>query len=96
LKKWTERRSGALCGFAEVELASGLIISGLRIMRGERGLWVAMPAQKQADADGNPRLDANGKALYEQIIAFRDRKTSDRFGAMVIALVSAAHPGSLE
>jgi SpoVG len=96
LRKWVPHRSGKLRGFCCVELASGLVLNGLRVMAGKSGLLVAMPAQKQLDAEGRRRLDASGKPLFDQIVEFRDRRTSDRFGAMVIDLVRAAHPGDLE
>lgn len=93
LRKWTPHVSGrALLGFLSVELASGLILNDLRLMTGKNGHWIAMPSQKQLDRDGNPRVDANGKPLFNQLIEFRNRATADRFAEMVIALVRAADP----
>jgi DNA-binding cell septation regulator SpoVG len=92
LRKWTPRRSGALLGFASVELLSGMIVNELRIMTGKRGPWVAMPAQRQTDKDGRPRLDANGKPIYAQMIEFRDRATADRFGRTILDLVQRHQP----
>jgi hypothetical protein len=85
-----------MLAFLSIELASGMIVNGLRLMTGTRGPWIAMPSQKQLDRDGKPRLDANGKPLFNQIIEFRDRKTSDRFNRTVLDLVRAAHPQALE
>jgi SpoVG len=93
LKRWTPLHSGALRGFVSIELASGLVIHKLRIIAGKNGLWVAMPAEWQLERDGQPRIGADGKALYNQILEFRDRATSDRFAAMVIEIVRQAHPG---
>jgi DNA-binding cell septation regulator SpoVG len=73
-----------------------MIVHDIRIMTGKNGLWCAMPAQRQLDADGRPRLDAAGKAMFNQIIEFKDRQTPDRFIAMVIALVRREHPGDLD
>jgi SpoVG len=81
--------------FFSVELASGLILHDLRLMAGKNGFWIAMPAQRQLDRDGTPRTDANGRALYTQIVEFRDRSTADRFAAMVLALIREKHPGAL-
>jgi hypothetical protein len=72
-----------------------MVIHDLRLMTGKNGPWVAMPSQKQLDRDGNPRLDANGKPVFNQIIEFRDRATADRFSAMVIDLIRGAHSGAL-
>jgi len=96
LMKWTPRRSGALLGFCSVQLPSGMILNDLRIMTGRNGLWVAMPAQKQLDRDGQPRLDANGKPIYSQIVEFKDKPTPDRFRAMVLELARAECPGDLD
>jgi DNA-binding cell septation regulator SpoVG len=95
LKKWIPHRSGAMLGFCAVELASGMVINNLRLMTGKSGPWVAMPAQKQLDRDGQPRADVNGKPIYSQLIEFRDRATADRFSAMVISLLEAVHPDTL-
>jgi hypothetical protein len=95
LKKWMPHRSGAMHAFFSVELPSGMIVHDLRLMAGKNGFWVAMPAQKQLDRDSNPRLDANGKPLYSQILEFRDRATADRFGAMVLDVIRAEHPDAL-
>jgi len=92
LRKWTPHASGALLGFLSVELASGLILNDLRLMTGKNGHWIAMPAVKQFDRDGQPRLDANGKPIFWPLVEFRDRATADRFNDMVIALVRAADP----
>jgi hypothetical protein len=85
-----------MLAFLSVELASGMIVNGLRLMTGKNGFCVAMPSQKQLDRDGKPRLDANGKPIFNQIIEFRDRATSDRFAAMVLELIRAAHPGAFD
>jgi hypothetical protein len=95
LTKWVPHRSGKLLGFASVQLASGMILHDLRVMTGKNGLWVAMPAQKQFDREGQPRLDGNGKAIYSQIAEFVDWVTADRFGAMVLELVQRARPDDL-
>jgi hypothetical protein len=84
-----------MLAFLSVELASGIIVNGLRLMTGTSGLWIAMPSQKQLDRDGNPRLDVNGKPQFNQFIEFRDRATADRFNAMVIELVRAKYPEAL-
>ena len=61
-------------------------------MRGQNGPWIAMPAQKQLDRDGQPRVDAAGKPLFNQIIEFATGPRAPGFNEMVIALVRAADP----
>ena len=54
LKKWVPHRSGPMLGFVDVQLASGLIVNGLRLMTGKNGLWIALPATKRVDQAGAP------------------------------------------
>jgi hypothetical protein len=82
--------------FLSVELPSGMVVHDLRLMAGKNGFWIALPAQKQLDRDGNPRLDANCRALYSQIVEFRDRATTDRFAAMILKVIRAEHSGALD
>jgi DNA-binding cell septation regulator SpoVG len=93
-KKWTPHRSGALRGFCSVQLASGMVLNDLRLMTGKNGLRVAMPAQKQLNRDGQPRLETNGKPIYSQIVELKDKATADRFRDLVVKLVRAE--GDLE
>jgi DNA-binding cell septation regulator SpoVG len=85
--RWAPYRnpSGTQIGFLDAELPSGMIVHGLRLMVGPKGgRWLAMPSEK--------RLDPNGKAIWSDIVAFRDRETRDRFQDAVLALLRAAHP----
>jgi DNA-binding cell septation regulator SpoVG len=88
LKDCTLHRSGSMLAFLSVELASGIIVNGLRLMTRMHGPWIAMPSQK--------RLDAGGKSIYSPILEFRDRATADRFNAMVIDLIRRQRPEALE
>jgi hypothetical protein len=65
-------------------------------MTGKHGPWVVIPAQKQLDRDGNPRLEGNGKPIFNQILEFRDHATADRFGAMVLELIRSEYPDALD
>ena len=96
LRKFVEHRSGQMVAFLSVELSSGMVVHDLRLMIGKNGPWIAMPSQRQVDKDGHPRLDANKKPTYSQIVEFRDRATSDRFCAMVLGLVRREHPDAVE
>ena len=96
IRKWAPYRSGAALGFIDVELPSGMILIGLRLMSGNAGPWVALPAQKQLDRDGNPRRDVNGKPVFNQIVEFRNRATADKFTAEVITALRCEHPEALE
>jgi hypothetical protein len=96
LKKWTPHRSGALVAFFSIEMSSGLIINDARLMRGKNGYWIALPAVKQVDREGQPRTDANGKPLYNPVIELADRATADRFCDLVVELVRVKYPRALD
>jgi DNA-binding cell septation regulator SpoVG len=95
IRKWAPYRSGAALGFIDVELPSGMIFIGLRLMTGKRGPWVAMPAQRQLGREGNPRRDANGKAIFSQIIKFRNRATANKFAAALLEALRRECPDAL-
>ena len=99
IRKFTPFRNeaGTVLGFLSIQTVSGLVINDVKLMVGPKGSrWLAMPSVKQLDRDGNPRLDANGKALWSPIIEFADRATQDRFRDTVLDLLRASHPELFE
>ena len=98
IRRWQTFRNaaGTICGFIDVEFASGLIINGCKLMRGSAGrYWVAPPAVQQRDKDGAIRLDAGGKATWEAVVAFASREARDRFNEAVLAALRQQHPEAL-
>jgi DNA-binding cell septation regulator SpoVG len=88
--------SGAIA-FLDAELGSGLIVRDLKVMRASNGgLWIATPSIKQVDRDGHPAIGANGKAIYKEIISFRERAVRDKFIAAVLDAVRRQYPNALE
>jgi DNA-binding cell septation regulator SpoVG len=84
---------GATLGFFDIELSSGLVIRDCKLMPGKNGgVWIAMPAVKQLDRDGNPILAPNGKPLWREIVSFRDRTVRDRFTKSVLDAIRRQHP----
>jgi hypothetical protein len=100
IRRWVSYRNpaGTMLGFLSAELPSKQIIHELKLMRGSKGKhWVALPAIKQLDQDGKPRLNAaTGKPLWSPIIEFADRATYDAFQAMIIEALRRAHPEALD
>ena len=91
----TPLRSRSLLGFLDIELPSGMISLDWRLMMGKNGLWLAAPAQKQLDRDGQPRLDANGRPVSRALIEFRNRRIAERFNAAVLDALRREHPYAL-
>jgi hypothetical protein len=89
---WTNQARTVL-GFLSIELPSGMILNDCKVMVGPNGTrWIALPAVKQTDAQGNPRTDANGRPVWNHYVEFRDRATRERFQAPVIEVLRQTHP----
>lgn len=98
IRRWQPYRNsaGTMCGYLDVQLPSGMIVNGCKLMVGPNGkFWVAMPSQKQLDREGRPRLGASGKPTYNQIIEFVDRAAADRFRDLVLDALRREHPDAL-
>jgi DNA-binding cell septation regulator SpoVG len=95
IAKLAPHRSGQMLAFLSVETPSGLVIHDCRLMAGRNGAWIAMPSKPQVDRDGNPRLDANGKALYSPVVEFANRAAADRFRDLVLDALRRQHPEAL-
>jgi hypothetical protein len=99
IRRWRAHpnASGTLLGYLDVETPSGMVIHDCRLMRGPADkYWIAMPATRQTDRDGQPRLDATGKQLWLPVVEFRDRTTADRFRDLVLDALRRQHPEAFD
>lgn len=87
LREWRQRRVGSLHGHATVVFDGYLEVSGIAILTGKNGLWVAMPTRDWSDN--------SGKKHYDRLIEFVDREAADRFADALIARVRELHPDCL-
>ena len=88
LKGWVPYRNaaGTMLAFLSVEMPSGLIINGIRLMVGARGVrWLAMPSQKRADGTG-----------WDDFVEFRDKPTRRRFQDPILDVARVEHPEAFE
>jgi hypothetical protein len=95
IRKFTPwiNQARTVLGFLSIELPSGMILNGCKVMVGPNGArWIALPAVKQTDVQGNPRTDANGKPVSNHYVEFRDRATRDRFQAPILEALRREHP----
>src|SRR5262249_34065685 len=71
----TGLNAGTMLGYLDVELPSGLIINGCKLMIGPAGkFWISPPAIQLANADGAPRLDTphcNKPSVGHRVLAGR-------------------------
>jgi DNA-binding cell septation regulator SpoVG len=95
IRRWTPLRTpaGTILGYVDVELPSGMIVNGCKLMVGPNGRhWVALPSQKQTNRDGTPRLDTAGKQTWADIIEFVGRDAREKFQNLVLEALRRAHP----
>jgi DNA-binding cell septation regulator SpoVG len=89
--------AGTMAGFLSVGLPSGLVVHGLKLMVGPRGVrWIAPPDIKRRDQDDRLVLGEGGKPVYDPVIEFRDRNSRDRFNEIVIEALGQAHPKAFD
>jgi hypothetical protein len=89
-------RRNSLLGFAKVELSSGLVISDVTILTGERGPWASPASKPMIDRDGVSMKDQRGKIRYSPFIEFASKEIRGRWSAAVIVAMSATHPEVFE
>lgn len=79
---WREHRSGALLGFADIEVPSiNMTFCGCPAFEKSGRRWLTMPSKTFRKSDGK-----NG---YELIVKITDRSKADWFSRMAIAALVA-------
>ena len=96
IRDFRPMRKGSLLGFAKVELPSGMILSDVTILSGERGPWASPPSKPMIGRDGTAMTDANGKVKYSPIVEFTSKEVRQRFSDGVVEGLRAAHPEVFE
>lgn len=88
-------RTGALVGFCDVHLPSGMILHRCSIFAKEDKAWASPPAKQVLGRDGSVQKSANGKTRYEQTVSFADRATQERWSNAVIEAINLTFPDAL-
>jgi hypothetical protein len=55
-----------------------------------------MPAQRALDSEGKPLARADGKALWNSYVEFRDKGVRDRFSDQILAALRRLHPEAFD
>lgn len=80
ISNWKPMRKGALLGFFDCELPSGLVLKGCMLFEKGQRRWIGLPAKTFSKADGGTG--------YSPTVEIPDRARSDWFnGQCVRALV---------
>src|SRR4051812_3593229 len=76
--------AGAMRGFADVYLPSGMVLHRCGIFVKDGKAWVCAPSKQVIGRDGAVKRAADGKVVYEQTVSFIDRATEKRWSDLVI------------
>jgi hypothetical protein len=99
IKRFSPYRNeaGTVLAFLSVEHPSGLILHQCKLMVGSKGTrWIATPAVRETDSDGRPKLDINGKPIWQPIVEFRDKLTRQRWQDTILVALRKAHPEAFD
>jgi hypothetical protein len=92
---WKPMQKNTLRGFADIETASGLQITGIGLHEDGEKRWIGMPGKPILENDQHV-AGVNGKKPWAKIISFRDGKVANAFRDQVITLVLAQHPDAFD
>jgi hypothetical protein len=84
--------AGALRGFADVTLPSGMVLHRCSIFAKDDKAWASPPSKQVIGRDGTVQKTADGKTRYEPTVSFVDRQTQERWSAAVIEALRLQHP----
>ncbi|MGC2522848.1 MAG: hypothetical protein WA417_09460 [Stellaceae bacterium] len=87
--------TGALKGFATVELPVGLVLEECPVFVSGDRIWASLPSKPVISRDGR-QSEVGGKRQYAPIARWRDRDLADHFSEAVVGLVRATNPNALD
>jgi len=87
--KFTPVEKGALRGFADLALDSGLTVHDCLLMESGGRRWVNLPGKPQLDKEQKPIRGADGKIAYSPVVSIPDRTRRDEFNAQGLAAIDA-------
>jgi DNA-binding cell septation regulator SpoVG len=96
LRDWRPYISGALRGYARVELDIGLVIPDIRVLVGSDGPFVILPEKPVLIGEKLKRDISTNKPVYVPTVSWKDRATADKFSRALIKLLLEKHPGALD
>jgi hypothetical protein len=85
-------RAGALVGFADVHLPSGMVLHRCSIFARDDKAWASPPSKQVVGRDGCVQRTGDGKARYEPTVSFKDRWRQQTWSDAVIEALRAEHP----
>ena len=87
--------AGALIGFVDVILPSGMVLHHCSIFRKDGRTWAAPPSKQVIGRDGAVQRMHDGRTRYEPTVSFVDRATQERWSDGAIKALRIAQPDAL-
>jgi DNA-binding cell septation regulator SpoVG len=78
IRNWVPRSQNTLCGFATIELPSGLVINGISLHEKNGSRWVSMPAREYIK---------DSERTWSPVIEFTDRDVRESFQALALEAI---------
>lgn len=72
-----ESSNGKLLGYADVTVDDAIAIHGIKILEGEKGLFVAFPSEKRVDKENN-------SVSFSDVVHPVNQETRDMFEKAII------------
>jgi hypothetical protein len=92
--KFAAVERGALRGFADLELPSGMTVHDCTVMESNGRRWVGLPGKPQVNSDKTAKLDpATGKVLYVPVISIADKARRELFSSSALVAIDAFRSG---
>jgi DNA-binding cell septation regulator SpoVG len=85
--KFTPLERGALRGFCDLALDSGMVVHDCTVMENNGRRWVNLPGKPQLDRDKNLVRGESGKIIYVPVLSIADRVRRDAFNAQAFSAV---------
>lgn len=93
---WKHVPAGALVGFCDIQLPSGLVLHEVSVMRGKDGtFWASPPSKPMLGRDGRVMTDDMGRRRYVPVVTFVDNAIRRRFSDSVIEALRQSNPEAL-
>jgi hypothetical protein len=87
--KFTPMEKGALRGFCDLALDSGMIIHDALLMESNGKRWVNLPGKPQLTKDQQVKRGDDGKIAYTPVLSIPDRARRDAFNLQALAAIDA-------
>jgi hypothetical protein len=80
---------GAMLGFADLQMDSGLVIMDCILFESGARRWCNPPGRPALTTDKKPMLDDAGKLIYSVVIDFATKEVRSKWSAAAVAAIAA-------